>query len=154
MTSILAPGAEEELYEGRDIHVDTRIRGLYGLAQGDAEAAVAELEAQAERTEEQVRALEEEAAARAATGEGGATTGEGDATTEPPVSITQWTWQAVFKMTVVFGATYYLSRGLFFREWGLRPDWSQGPAVRPDVIVPAGLGMLAVTVASGIGHSE
>jgi len=34
-SSVLSPGAQEELYDGRDIHVDTRLRGLHGLAQDD-----------------------------------------------------------------------------------------------------------------------
>jgi len=42
-SSVLSPGAQEELYDGRDIHVETRLRGLYGLAEGEeggAEVAV------------------------------------------------------------------------------------------------------------------
>lgn len=35
-SSVLSPGAQEELYDGRDIHVETRLRGLYGLAEGEA----------------------------------------------------------------------------------------------------------------------
>ena len=38
-SSVLSPGAQEELYDGRDIHVETRLHGLYGLAEGDAEVA-------------------------------------------------------------------------------------------------------------------
>jgi hypothetical protein len=32
-SSVLSPGAQEELYDGRDIHVETR---LHGLAEGEA----------------------------------------------------------------------------------------------------------------------
>jgi hypothetical protein len=35
-SSVLSPGATEELYDGRDIHVETRLRGLHGLAEGEA----------------------------------------------------------------------------------------------------------------------
>lgn len=38
-SSVLSPGAQEELYDGRDIHVETRLRGLYGLAEGEADEA-------------------------------------------------------------------------------------------------------------------
>lgn len=34
-SSVLSPGAQEELYDGRDIHVETRLHGLYGLAEGE-----------------------------------------------------------------------------------------------------------------------
>ena len=41
-SSVLSPGAQEELYDGRDIHVETRLHGLYGLAEGEGDEPRAE----------------------------------------------------------------------------------------------------------------
>jgi hypothetical protein len=39
-SSVLAPGAQEELYDGRDIHVETHLRGLAEGEEGGTRMAV------------------------------------------------------------------------------------------------------------------
>ena len=118
-SSVLSPGAQEELYDGRDIHVETRLHGLYGLAEGEEGGAEVE---EGEEGEEggPRRAIE------AATGD---------------------YFRSLFKFLVVTGAVSYAARGLFYRQWGV-VDWSTGPFFRADVVLPGIVGVTAGTIAT------
>lgn len=99
-SSVLAPGANEELFDGRDIHVETHLRGL---AEGE---------------------------------------------TDEPRAVEASSGRSLFTFLVVALAVSYASRGLFYGQWGM-VNWSEGPVIRTDVVVPAIVGAVAGTLATG-----
>lgn len=127
-TSILSPGAEEELYAGRDIHVETHLRGLYGLAEGDAEVVEADAEVvEADATGDSVLVVED--------GE------DDDVVALAEKQQVARSWLTFFAVAAAAG---YATRVAYGR-WGFA-DLVEGPFLRADVIVPVAVGLVAGTV--------
>jgi hypothetical protein len=130
-SSVLAPGAQEELYDGRDIHVETRLRGLYGLAQDDVAAG----DTTSDTTSDTA---------------GGTTSGPaGDTARDPALywdlGITK-TRNDIIKFTLVAFAVGYFVRGVGWNKWGV-PAFETPNLLSAEIIVPVAVAGIVATAA-------